>query len=91
VLLTGTDGSVLPLGTAPMCQLSLALRDERFCYCSAISTCGKWLAYSDQKSSRLFQLSQVVCIGLVELPYDACMVQNISVISLIAVNLLGLA
>ena len=63
--LTGKDGSLLQLESAPVCQLSLALRDERFCYCSAISACGKWLAYSDQKSSRLFQLSQMVFVGSV--------------------------
>jgi len=65
VSLTGKDGSILHLDTAPACQLSLALRDERFCYCSAISTCGRWLAYSDQKSSRLFQLNQVESVDLV--------------------------
>jgi len=57
---TDKDGSILQLDAAPSCQLSLALRDEHHCYCSAISTCGKWLAYSDQKSSRLFQISHMV-------------------------------
>jgi len=64
MLSAGEDRSVLPLETAPVCKLSLALRDEYFCYCSAISSCGKWLAYSDHKSSRLFQLRQLVCMGL---------------------------
>ena len=65
VSLTGKDGSVLQLDTVPLRQLSLVLRDECFCYCSAISACGKWLAYSDEKSSRLFQVNQVVRIGIV--------------------------
>jgi len=60
LLLTGEDRSVLQLDVAPMCQLSLALRHGHFCQCSALSASGKWLAYSDQKSSRLFQLGLVV-------------------------------
>jgi len=62
VLLTGEDGSLLRLDAPPVCQLSLALRRAQICHCSAISASGCWLAYSDHKSTRLFQLSQTIAV-----------------------------
>jgi hypothetical protein len=63
---TEEDGAILDLDTTPCCRVSLSARDGCYIYCSAVSANAQWIAYSDQRSVRLFHISEVVHFLLVE-------------------------
>ncbi|XP_071785652.1 U3 small nucleolar RNA-associated protein 4 homolog [Asterias amurensis] len=52
----GTDGESLPLSDRQLKLLELKAKGEHVA-CSAISRCGRWLAYSDVNRVRLFHLT----------------------------------
>ncbi|XP_074661710.1 U3 small nucleolar RNA-associated protein 4 homolog [Tubulanus polymorphus] len=51
------NGDILPLTTNPIKLLQLKSRDAETIVCSALSTCGKWIAYSDLYSVRLYHVT----------------------------------
>ena len=57
--MTGKDGEILPLSSTPVKILEVRARAGQRIVSCAISKCGRWLAYCDQTSLRLFSLSLV--------------------------------
>ncbi|XP_022096102.1 U3 small nucleolar RNA-associated protein 4 homolog [Acanthaster planci] len=53
----GSDGETLPLSTQQVKLLELKAKNGEHIACSAISSCGRWLAYSDVERVRMFHLN----------------------------------
>ncbi|XP_038078896.1 U3 small nucleolar RNA-associated protein 4 homolog [Patiria miniata] len=53
----GSDGETLPLSDHQVKLLELKAKSAEHIACSAISSCGRWLAYSDVNGVRMFHLN----------------------------------